>query len=143
MTIGPFRVDQRQDILSFECEWDQYPLDEYNSPRPYFDNIRRVYYLAGKTFQHEDAIKDHWMNATNDYDVHIGDYSRMTLYLVESVLKVKIPLNIVQKYTEDLLDSLFIRDKIGDRPIMNVEIDKEENSNINHRERHIIKLTND
>lgn len=44
---------------SFESEWDQYSLDEYNSPWPYFDNIGRVKYLVGKTFQHEDAIEDH------------------------------------------------------------------------------------
>ena len=71
MTIGPFQVDRYQDISSFECEWDQYPLEEYNSTRSYFDNIGRVQYLAGKTFQHEEAIKDHWMNA-NDYDILIG-----------------------------------------------------------------------
>lgn len=40
--IGPFSVSQKQDIVTFESEWDQYPLEEYNSPRPYFDNIDRV-----------------------------------------------------------------------------------------------------
>ena len=76
-------MDQRQDILSFECEWDQYPLEEYNSPRPYFDNIRRVQHLAGKTFEHEDAIKEHWMKTIDDYNVCIRDYCRMALYLEE------------------------------------------------------------
>ena len=38
---------------------------------------------------------------------------------------------------------MFNKDKIGDLPIMNVEVDKEENSDINHRARHVIKLTND
>jgi hypothetical protein len=143
IAIGSFSVDQRQDIPSFECEWDQYPLEEYNSPRPYFDNIRRVQHLACKTFQHADAIEDHWMNTVDDYNIRIRDYCRMTLYLAKISLKVKVPLKIVQKDMEDLPDPLFNKDKIGDRPIMNVEVDKEENANINHRERHVIKLTKD
>ena len=45
-----FQGGSRKDIQYFECEWDQYPLDEYNSPWPYFDNIVRVQYLSGKLF---------------------------------------------------------------------------------------------
>ena len=96
MTIGPFQVDQRQDIPSFECEWDQYPFKEYNSPWPYFDNIERVQYLVDKTFQHKEAIEDHWIKVTSDYDVHIRDYCRMNFYLVEKALKIKILLKILQ-----------------------------------------------
>ena len=59
MMIRPFQVDRYQDISSFECEWDQYPLEEYNYTWPYFDNIRRVQYLVGKNFQHKEAIDDH------------------------------------------------------------------------------------
>ena len=44
---------------------------------------------------------------------------------------------------EDVLDPLFNRDKISDPPIMNAEIDKEENSNINHRAKFFIKLIKD
>lgn len=60
---------QKQYILSFEWEWENYSLEEYNSPRLYFDNIRKVESLVGKEFHHEDVIEDHWMNATNDCDV--------------------------------------------------------------------------
>lgn len=67
----------------------------------------------------------------------------MNLYLEERALKMKISLKIMKQDIEDLLDPLFNRDKIGDRPIMNAEVDKEENVEINHRERHIIKLIND
>ena len=88
-------------------------------------------------------IEDYWMNTIDDYDVHIMDYCRMTLCLAESALKEKIPMKIVQQDTKDLLDPLFDRDKIGDRPIMNVEIDKEDNSDINHRVRYVIKLMKD
>ena len=65
----------------------------------------------------------------------------MTLYLVGSTLKIKIPLKVVQKDTQELLDPLYNRDKIFDRRIMNAEIDKEENEKINHRVRHINQLT--
>ena len=82
-------------------------------------------YLAGKTFQHEDAIEDHWMNAVDDYNIRIRDYCRMTLYLASSGLKIKVPLKVVQQYTEDFLDPLYNRDDIFYRPIMNVEINKE------------------
>ena len=116
-------------------------MEEYNSSWPYFDKIGRVQHLAGKTFQHEDAIKDHWMNATNDYDVHIRDYCRMNLYLVERALKIKISLKSVQQDIEEMLDPFFNRDRIGDRPIMNVVVDKEENVVIKYRARHVIKLT--
>ena len=100
-------------------------------------------HLVAKTFQHEDVIEDHWMNTVDDYDICIRDYCRMTLYLEKRALKMKIPLKIVQQDTKDLLDPLFNRDKIGDRPIMNAKINKEENSYINHKLRHAIKLTKD
>jgi hypothetical protein len=118
-------------------------LEEYNSHQPYFDNIGRVQYLVDKTFQHEDAIEDHWMNIVDDYDIRIRDYCRMTLYLERSSFKIKVPLKVVQQDTKDVLDPLHNIDKICDRPIMNVEIDKEENLDINHRAKHVIKLTKD
>jgi hypothetical protein len=65
-------------------------LEEYNSPRPCLDNIGKVESLAGREFHHEEAIKDHWMNATNDYNVHIRDYCRMNLYLAEKALRIAI-----------------------------------------------------
>ena len=80
------------------------------------------------------------MNTTNDYDVQIRDYCRMNLYLVEKALKIEIPLKTWQKYFEKLLDPLLNRDKIGDRPIMSAEVDREENLDINHRARHVIKM---
>ena len=83
------------------------------------------------------------MNTIDNYDVCNQDYYKMTLYLAGSALKTKIPLKAVQEDIEDLLNPLFNRDKIGDRPIMNVRIDKEENSYINHMMRHVIKLTKD
>ena len=67
----------------------------------------------------------------------------MTFYMVGSYLKINIPLKAIQEDTKDLLDLLFNKDKIGDQPIMNAKIDKEENLDINHRVGHIIKLTND
>ena len=83
------------------------------------------------------------MNTTDDYDVHIRDYCRMTLYLAEISLKINIILKIMQQDTKDLLNLLLNRYKFGDRPIMNAEIDKEENLDINYRARNIIKLTKD
>ena len=83
-------MKRKQDIPSFEGEWENYPLQEYNSPWPYFDNIGRMESLVGKYFYHEDSIEDQWMNATNDYDVCIRDYCRMTLYLAEKALQLKI-----------------------------------------------------
>ena len=47
----------------------------------------------------------------------------------------------MQQDTGHALDPLVNRDKISDQPIMNVEINKEENSNINHKAKHITKLT--
>ena len=83
------------------------------------------------------------MNATDNYDVYIRDYCRMNLYLVEMDLKMKIPLNIVQQDIEDLVNPLLKKEKIGDKPITNVNIDKEEKLDINHRERRTIKLKKD
>ena len=62
----------------------------------------------------------------------------MNLYFAEKALKIKILLKVVQQDTQDVLDPLYNCDKIYDRPIMNVEIDRDENVDINHRERHII-----
>ena len=100
--------------MSFKWERENYPLEEYNSPRPYFENIRRVESLAGKEFHHEDVVEDHWMNTTNDYDVCIRDYCRMTLYLAEKALQLNIPKEIRKHDSKELLDPLFNSDKIGE-----------------------------
>ena len=97
--------------------------------------------LAGKDFYHEDSIEDHWMNAIDDYDVCIRDYCRMTLYLVEMNLHFTIPNEIKLHDLQDLLDPLFNVDKVGERPILNVEVDREEGDDINHQVRHVIRLT--
>lgn len=81
------------------------------------------------------------MNAINNYDVHIRDYCRMTLHLAKKALKVQIPKEILKQDLGELLDPLFNIDKIGERPIMNVEVDREENDDINHQGRHVIKMT--
>ena len=67
----------------------------------------------------------------------------MTLYLVGSALKIKIPLKVVQQETQYFLDPLYNCGKIFDRPIMNAENDREENTYINHKARHIIQLIRD
>ena len=71
---------------------------------------------------HEDALENHWMNSIDDYDVKIRDYFRMTLYLVEKELKMKIPLKAVEKDTNDVWNLMHNRDKIYDRPIINAHI---------------------
>lgn len=67
----------------------------------------------------------------------------MTLYLETTTLEIKVPLKIIQQDIGDVLDPLFNREKIGDRPIMNAEMDNEENSDLNHQDIHVIKLTKD
>ena len=91
LIVGEYQVKRKQDIPTFKWEWENYPLEEYNSPWPYFDNVGKVISLAGKDFYHEDVIDDNWMNATNDYDVRIRDYCRMTLYLAKMTLHLTIP----------------------------------------------------
>ncbi len=76
------------------------------------------------------------MNTVDEYDIQIQDYCRMNLYLVEKVLKMKIPLKAIEKNTKDFLDPLYNHDKIFDRPIMNTKVDMEENVDVNHRVRH-------
>lgn len=65
----------------------------------------------------------------------------MTLYLAEKALNINIPKEILQQDLGELLNPLLNMDKIGERPIINVEVDREENDDINHRARHIIKMT--
>ena len=43
--------------------------------------------------------------------------------------------------SRELLDPLFNTDKTGERPIMNTEVDREESDDINHRVKHVIKMT--
>ena len=49
----------------------------------------------------------------------------------------------MQEDTKNLLNPLFNRDNIGDGPIMNAKIDKEQNSDIDCKVRNFIKLTKD
>ena len=124
--------------MTFDSERNQYPLEDYKSPRPCLDNIGRVQYLVGKQFKHEDAIEDHWMTVVDDYDIQIRDYYRMTLYFIGNALKIKVPLKVVQQDTVEVLDPLYNKDKIYNRLVMNAKIDREENVDINHRARYII-----
>ena len=43
----------------------------------------------------------------------------------------------------ELFDPLFNSEKIKERPIMNVEVDREEDDDINHQTRHIIRMKKD
>ena len=79
-------------------------VEEYNYLRPCFDNIGKVQSLEGKEFQHEEAIEDHWMNATNDYNVCIRDYCRMTLYFTEKVLNISISEEILHQDSGELFE---------------------------------------
>ena len=56
----------------------------------------------------------------------------MNLYLLEKALKLKILKEIRKGFSKELLDPLFNSDKIGERPIMNVKVDREEANDINH-----------
>ena len=140
ITICAFEVKKKRDIITFDSKWDQYPLEVYYSPQPYFDNIGMVQHLVGKKFVHEGALEDHWMNLLDDYDVQIRDYCRMTLYLEEKELKMNIPLKFVEKDMKYVIDPLYNRGKIYDRMIMNLEISRDENVDINNKAYHIVQL---
>ena len=94
--------------------------------------------MAGKDFYHEDAIEDHWMNTTDDYDIRIRDYCRMTLYLAEKALHLTFPNELWLQDSQDVLDPLFNASKVGERPILNAEIHREEGDDIDHHARHVI-----
>ncbi len=44
------------------------------------------------------------MNAIDDFDIHVRDYCRMILYLAENVLKMKIPLKVMEKNVPKVMD---------------------------------------
>ena len=54
---------------------------------------------------------------------------------------MNIPGEIRQQDSKELLDPLFNVDKIGERPILNVKVDREEGNDINHQARHVIRMT--
>ena len=62
----------------------------------------------------------------------------MNLYLAEMTLHLTISNEIRLQESQELLDPLFSTDKVGERPILNAKIDREEGDDINHRARHII-----
>ena len=64
----------------------------------------------------------------------------MTLYLVEKALHLTIPHEIRLQDSNELLDPLFNANKVGERPILNAEVDREEGDDINHRVRHVIRM---
>ena len=62
----------------------------------------------------------------------------MTLYLAKMALHLTIPNDVRLQDSSELLDPLFNTDKVSERPILNVEVDREEGYDINHRVRHVI-----
>ena len=60
----------------------------------------------------------------------------MNLYLAEMTLHLTILDEIRLQDSQELLDPLFSTNKVGERPILNAEIDREEGDDINHHVRH-------
>ena len=54
---------------------------------------------------------------------------------------MEIPPKALEKDVFEIKDPLYNRDKIYDRPIMNVEIAHEENDDIDHQRRHVVEIT--
>ena len=67
----------------------------------------------------------------------------MNLYLVEKTLKLDILEKVRQRDSWELLHPLFNSNKIGERPIMNAKVDREEGDDINHQARHVVRMTKD
>ena len=86
---------------------------------------------------HEEALEDHLTNMIDDYDVYIKDYCRMSLHLAENVLKMKIPLKVIEKDVPKVINSFYNRDKIYERLIMNTKIGHKE---IDHWAKHVVEL---
>lgn len=63
----------------------------------------------------------------------------MSLHLVENVRKIKIPLKAIDKDVLEVMDPLYDREKIYDKPIMNVEIGCKENYDIDHQARDVVE----
>ena len=62
----------------------------------------------------------------------------MTFYLAKKALHLTILDEIRLQDSKELLDPLFNTDKVGERPILNVEVDREEGADIDHQVRHAI-----
>ena len=56
----------------------------------------------------------------------------MTLSLAKMALHLTIPAEIRLQDSQELLDPLFNVDKVGERPILNAKVDREEGDGINH-----------
>ena len=56
----------------------------------------------------------------------------MGLTHVEKVLNMQIPLKEWDKDTYNLLDPIYNREKIYERPIVNAKVSQEENNDIMH-----------
>ena len=56
----------------------------------------------------------------------------MNVALTEKVLNLHIPLNVWEKDMLDILDPLYKKDKIYERDVVNVEVDRKENNDIIH-----------
>lgn len=99
-----------------------------------------VQHLVGKKFVHEETLEDHWMNAIDDYNVHIMDYCRMNLHLAEKVLNMKIYLKAIEKDAPRIMDPLYNRYKIYYTPIINTKIGRKENDDIDNQGKHVVEL---
>lgn len=62
-----------------------------------------VQHLVEKKFLHEETLEDHWMNAVDDYNVHIRDYCRMSLHLEEKILNMELHLKALEKNVPEIM----------------------------------------
>ena len=54
---------------------------------------------------------------------------------------ITIPDEVWLQDSQEVLDHLFNASKVGERPILNAEIDREEGDDIDHHTRHVIRMT--
>ena len=80
----------------------------------------------------EVVVGHDMMNIVDDYDIFIRDYCRIIVQLIEKVLNIDIPLKASNKDVPGILDPLYSKEKIYERPVMNAKIGHKEENDINH-----------
>ena len=62
----PYKVKKKMDIVTYEVDWQQFPLEDYPVVRPMFYSVGIFQHTVGKDFIPNPTIEDCWLNYQDD-----------------------------------------------------------------------------
>lgn len=99
-----------QNTKTSKLELEMYTMNLYNDPRAKFNPIRSIRKFIGSFFKHEYAMKDHWSNCEDEFELRMKYYYRLIVEMMEDCNVAKVPKDL--KDNGKFLEPIYITKEI-------------------------------